>query len=467
MPQPGQSRRPRLTLQTAPTRGSGVQSRRSYANVDIKSPTALNTLSNVYATAIERSTPTQSTPLTAIKLHQPLKLRTDPETLRSHQKIIQTSFTTRPDTPLSDNPMSPAQKIEIVYPSTMTPTPPMSAEIVDSECRMFTFPSMEIDRRVVPPSPVSTRGRVSYPGLGPMVAAPYSHNRSLHSILRNSPLQPSSAKSPISSRRKSVRLQEKASRRVGYGSPLTQTITTEKYIKSHIDLLAEDASPYTPSPMPEDSDRMLDLNMAYSGDETKDGGQTPGPFEEMRRRMTSLATETPVLSPKSDGVQKRKRKDKRRKWVWTIGKDDEESGSGATTTLPAAAGEAVTSRTTSAIALEPVQADRAETPEPLTAIKTRAEWAASASHLTIETDGDCMDVDTPQTSNPQTDKAATLNSVELDLKLPATAHQLASPEMTPPKRQRLDSADPANSDAGSRRDTPIPPDCIEGSEGTS
>ncbi|KAI1296303.1 hypothetical protein F5Y03DRAFT_294877 [Xylaria venustula] len=443
MSQPGQSRRPRLTLQTKPTHGSGVQSRRTYANLDIKSPTALNTLSNLYTTAIERSTPTQSTPLTAIRLHPPLKLRTDPDTLRSHQRDS-TSFDSRPDTPLSDNPISPTRKTEIVYPSTMTPTPPLSAETVDPERKMFIFPSMAIDPHVMPLSPTLARGRASYTSFGPIPAAPYSHNRSLHSILRNSPLQPISAKSPSSSRRKSVRLQEKASRRVGYGSPLTQTITTEKYIKSHIDLLVEEASPYTPTPIPEDSDRIIDLAMAYSGDETKDGGQTPGPFEEMRRRMTGLATETPVASPRPDGIQKRKRKEKRRKWVWTIGREDEESESGAIASLRAAAGEASTPKAAYAMPSGLVQIDRARTPESLTSIHSNAEQSGPASDLATELGGDSMDVDASEMNSSRSSKA--------------TTHDLPSPETTPAKRQRFDPAEPTSPSIGNRQDTPVPLD---------
>ncbi|KAI0973005.1 hypothetical protein F4678DRAFT_427579 [Xylaria arbuscula] len=453
MSQPGQSRRPRLTLQTKPTHRSGVQSRRTYTNLDIKSPTALNTLSNLYTTAIERSTPTQSTPLTAIRVHPPLKLRTDVDTLRSHQKVP-TSSNPRPDTPLSDNPISPARKTDITYPSTMTmtmtPTPPLSAETVDPERKVFIFPSMAIDPHVMPLSPTLARGRVSYNSLGPIPAAPYSHNRSLHSILRNSPLQPMSAKSPSSSRRKSVRLQEKASRRVGYGSPLTQTITTEKYIKSHIDLLVEEASPYTPTPIPEDSDRMIDLAMAYSGDETKDGGQTPGPFEEMRRRMTGLATETPIVSPRPDGIHKRKRKEKRRKWVWTIGKEDEESEGGAIAALRAAAGEASTPRAAYAIASEPVQIGRAVTPESLTPIQSSAERTEPAPHLTTTMGGDFMDVDALETNSSRLSKT--------------TTHDLPSPEMTPAKRQRFDTADPTSPSTGNRQDTPVPPDLTGSSE---
>ncbi|KAK5631378.1 hypothetical protein RRF57_007092 [Xylaria bambusicola] len=452
MSQPAQSRRPRLTLQTKPIHGSGVKSRHAYANVDIKSPTALNTLSNVYATAIERSTPTQTTPLTAVKLRQPLKLKTDRDTLWSHQQRVRVSSAPRPDTPLSENTTSPLQKMEVVYPSTMTPTPPLSAEPVESGRRVFTFPSMEIDRHAVPPSPGLPRRANTTLGFGPIAAAPYSHNISLHSILRNSPLQPFSAKSPSATRRMSVRLQERASRRVGYESPLTRIITTEKYTKSHIDLLAEEASPYTPSPRPEDSDRIIDITMAYPGDETKDGGQTPGPFEEMRRRMTSLATETPVRSPRSgsDGVHKRKRKEKRRKWVWTIGREDEESESGAIAAV-GATGEASASGATGAALPVPVRISRSETPEPVTAINTSAEWAEPISATMTETEADYMDVDIAETGSLHPSEI-TPHGVDLDIETLMTTHDLASPEMVPAKRQRLDHG------------VPIPPTPIESSE---
>jgi len=58
------------------------------------------------------------------------------------------------------------------------------------------------------------------------------------------------------------------------------------------------------------------MTMQYTGDETRDGGQTPGPFEEMRRRMAESGLETP-------GARKRRRKDKKRKWRWTIGNGED------------------------------------------------------------------------------------------------------------------------------------------------
>ena len=137
-----------------------------------------------------------------------------------------------------------------------------------------------------------------------------------------------------------------------YNSPLTQTITTNLYTKSHIDLLCEEASPFsspmTTTPTGSDADTVLDLTLAYSGNETRDGGTTPGPFEEMRRRMAGLGTSSAssassstVTTPISPGgIRKRKqpKKDKKRRWVWTLGQDDEDEAalSGAMAALKAA-----------------------------------------------------------------------------------------------------------------------------------
>ncbi|KAI0602226.1 hypothetical protein F4775DRAFT_536119 [Biscogniauxia sp. FL1348] len=434
----GPSRRPRLSLQTKPNPGPNTRSSRSsLANVNPRSPTAFNTLSNVYVTAIERSTPIQSTPLTAINLHQPLRLQTDPESLKGHQQRVQTPFTaTLPDTPLSANPRSPAQHMDIIFPSTMTATPPMSA---GSEPKMFTFASSDTRKPAISPSPSQNYRRMANATL---MKAPYSHNRSLHSILRNSPLPPPSSKSPISPRRQSLRLQEKAARRVGYESPLTQTITTEKYTKSHIELLAEDASPYTPSPVAEDDpDTMLDLAIAggYAGEQqqeeettttttTRDGGQTPGPFEEMRRRMAGLRAGTPVLlSPRPEGIRKRRRREKKRKWVWTIGQEEEDENENSDALRTASAAE--------------VSTPRAAAPEPLTAVQVSVE----------------ADVEMSDTGSVVPGVAIVLQcsgTMDLDQKTPTVR--------TAPDILRLASVDPADSgsdpDTGKRRDTPIPPD---------
>ncbi|KAI1325921.1 hypothetical protein F5Y16DRAFT_253037 [Xylariaceae sp. FL0255] len=488
---PEPSRRPRLSLQTKSVHNSSGRTRHALANANPRSPTAFNTLSNVYVTAIERSTPTQSTPLTAFKVTQPLKLQTDANTLQIHQQRVQTPFTaTLPDTPLSANPMSPAQQMDIIFPSTMTATPPLSAGPVESsERRVFNFAS-EAFRQIIPTSPAQARRRVTYAsssigGANSRGApgAPYSHNRGLHSILRNSPLPPSSAKSPSSPRRQSLRLQEKAARRVGYESPLTQTITTELYTKSHIDLLAEEASPYTPFPIVEDSEMVLDLAMAYSGNETRDGGMTPGPFEEMRRRMTKLATETPIHSPRPDGMRKRKRKEKKRKWVWTIGQDDEENDGVPTSAL----GESTPRATRPSLIAQKVEEvvkkaiTKATTPEPLTAVPLTAVQISVEpieSESEMPTTDDRMDFEMSDTASLLSSRATTPFSVDLDMKTPTVAAPsgqnstgvrrgstgptyLRHSSTSPPKKQRLGSVDLINPDTGSRRDTPIPPDLVE------
>ncbi|KAI0161342.1 hypothetical protein GGR57DRAFT_354118 [Xylariaceae sp. FL1272] len=459
-----QKARPRLSLQTKTMGGSSGRTRNALAHADPRSPTAFNTLSNVYVTAIERSTPIQSTPLTAINLMHTLKLQTNPEALQIHQQRIQTPFTaTLPDTPLSANPISPAQQMDIIFPSTMTATPPLSAGPNDStERKVFNFGLVDTRHQTHPSSPAQARRRVTYAPSGTGARAPYSHNRSLHSILRNSPLPPASARSPSSPRRQSLRLQEKAARRVGYESPLTQTITTERYTKSHIDLLVEEASPYTPSPTIEDSDMALDLAMAYSGDETRDGGMTPGPFEEMRRRMAKVATETPVHSPRPDGIRKRKRKEKKRKWVWTIGQEGEEGEGTAMAAIRAAGGEA-TPRATCALTPARQQMIKATTPEPLTAIQISVEQTESESDLSV--DKDQMDYEMSDTSSLLSSRATTPYSVDLDMKTPTvpvpTNLGTASVQSTPPKRQRFGSIDLINPETGSRRDTPIPPDLVD------
>lgn len=124
-----------------------------------------------------------------------------------------------------------------------------------------------------------------------------------------------------------MRLANRASKKVGYNDPLTQTITTNKYVKSHIDLLSED-SPYSATDPDLAAEKPelepLDVTMGYTGDETRDGGQTPGPFEEMRRRMAESDLETP-------GTRKRKRREKKRKWEWTISTTERDDGDGEET----------------------------------------------------------------------------------------------------------------------------------------
>ncbi|KAK0705224.1 hypothetical protein B0H67DRAFT_470598, partial [Lasiosphaeris hirsuta] len=325
-------KRPRLSLQikaiaSGPT---GRTSRTLAAAVDVKSPTAFNTLSNVYATAVDRSTPVQDKPpMTVLSGGKPsLRLQTQDSGSTKDRRAHTPYLGPYLDTPLTAQPMSPAATMatrEVCFPSSMTATPPMSAQ-EQKGSQVFTFETSAVSTPTHASrslhTPHSARRRTTMPVN--LAGLPYTHPRSLRSILRNSPLPPLSTRSPESPRRQSVRLQEKAARRVAYNSPLCQTITTSKYVKSHIDLLTDDSTPTTPSA---DNEDVLDQTMAYTGNETRDGGQTPGPFEEMRRRMAGLNASTPVaLTPAANGgIRKRgKKKEKKRRWVWTIGQEDEE-----------------------------------------------------------------------------------------------------------------------------------------------
>lgn len=295
-------------------------------------------MSNIYVTAIERSSAIQSEPITAINTLQNFSLQSPIEKSDSKPRVVTPYVPTYPETPLTAQPVSP-QQVNYVFPSTMTATPPLSAGAVDNTSKVFTFSSADISsprtsRTVESPiddrTPLRRRALYSFSRYDSQL--PYTHPRSLHSILRNSPLPPRTAIPPPSPRRQSLRLQEKAAKKVEYDSPLEEEITTSKYIRSHIDLLSEDASPLSPayihSAVAREPDTVLDMALAFTANEIQDGGQTPGPFEEMRRRMAGLGAGSPMSPDASTINRKRKRTEKKRHWVWTIGQEEDEEDVG-------------------------------------------------------------------------------------------------------------------------------------------
>jgi hypothetical protein len=317
-------KRPRLSLQirtpsTAQTFGKSSTALK--ADIDPTSPTAFNTLSNAYAAAIENSSPRTARPLTnldskAAPSGRPTLLRLETKLATGDGYVLPSQRTQTPGPFTITYPDTPSSAISSLTPITahpnkksMTPctfTPPLSASSTDSSQPRFTFTANTAPRGSVS-SPRTQRRRAT---IGSQYQiAPYTHPRSLHSILRNSPLPPRSTVTPSTPSRMSMRLANRAEKKVGYNDPLTQTITTNKYVKSHIDLLTDD-SPYSATDPESAISDILDLTMAYTGNETRDGGQTPGPFEEMRRRMAESELETPA-------PRKRKR-EKKRKWEWTI-----------------------------------------------------------------------------------------------------------------------------------------------------
>ena len=333
-------KRPRLSLQIIPpaTQTLGKSSTALRADINPTSPTAFNTLSNAYAAAVEDSSSRTTRPVSAFALKpRPTPLRLETKILTRDAEYIHPSQRTQTPGPFSITypnisssafpDLTPANAhpetklAASASESSCTFTPPQSAE---STARVFTFDvNTNTGTPISPRTPRTPRQRATI--RTQVQAAPYTHPRSLRSILRNSQLPPRSTTTLATPTRMSMRLINRANKKVGYHDPLTQTITTNKYVKSHIDLLSED-SPYSATDPEKERLGTLDLAMAYTGDETRDGGQTPGPFEEMRRRMAESDLETP-------GSRKRKRGEKKRKWEWTITSPDsegEEDGPGRT-----------------------------------------------------------------------------------------------------------------------------------------
>lgn len=307
-------KRPRLSLQidTPSTAQSfGKSSTALKAGIDPTSPTALNTLSNAYVPAVD--TPSTAKPLPSTKSNpfsKPISLRLETQSVYSYIPPSQRTNTpgpfaiSYPDTPISV--ITPHLDLSSLA-TAHTFTPPLSASSTDLSQPKFTFAANVTDNKDIA-SPRTLRRRAT---IGSQYqAAPYTHPRSLHSILRNSPLPPRSTITPGTPTRMSARIASRSAKKVGYNDPLTQTIITNKYVKSHIDLLAED-SPYSATDPESAVSDTLDATMAYTGDETRDGGQTPGPFEEMRRRMADSDLSSPTQ-------RKRKPREKKRKWEWTI-----------------------------------------------------------------------------------------------------------------------------------------------------
>ncbi|QSZ33290.1 hypothetical protein DSL72_002878 [Monilinia vaccinii-corymbosi] len=331
-------KRPKLSLQIKTlsipqTFGKSATALKS--DINPSSPTALNTLSNAYATAIENTLPQTPRPRSfaakpSLRI-QPVPSR--PQTTRLHTNTSAGDGYTHPsertttpglfaisypDTPSSAQPnLNPTSAHPKDTSSTFTFTPPHSAGASDP--KMYNFSSHASNSA----SPRSMRR-----------LTPYTHPKSLRSILRNSPLPPPSAVAPATphiASRFAVKLASKGPKRVEYDDPLTQTITTNTYVKSHIDLLAEDSPHSATDPELAHLDA-LDTTMRYTGEDeaTRDGGQTPGPFEDMRRRMAESGLETP-------GSRKRRRKDKKRKWRWTIGEGEGEGEDGDAHVAPTTA----------------------------------------------------------------------------------------------------------------------------------
>ncbi|KAJ4122167.1 hypothetical protein NW765_004998 [Fusarium oxysporum] len=427
-------KKPRLSLQIKTACSPATRSSRSYA-VDPKDPTAFNTLSNVYVTTIERATPSQHEPITAINTFQAFSLTTPVERQDPKHRVVTPYVASYPETPSSDTAPSPHPGLEINYPSTMTATPPSRNDSLQPEKRALARPQTLAELTL---------------------QAPYTHPRSLHSILRNSPLPPPTAIPPPSPRRQSRRLQDRANRRVCYNNPLTQEIVTNKYTKSHIDLLVEEASPHSPPCVPPQPQSAIDLALAFTPNEIQDGGQTPGPFEDMRRRMTGLAASGTPLSPSGPkGISKRKKKEKKRRWVWTIGQEDDGDDENIGGSIAALRAEAAKAKDVEEIKT-PVTAIKAPLITFLTAPTPNTDNFESLNGILKENN----DVEMSDTSScltvPEGPQHMT-GEMDLDIKTPI-ARQDEESQVIPMLPENTLSR--LGSSPGLKRDSPVPPDML-------
>ena len=337
--------------------------------------------------------------------------------------------------------------MDVVYPSTMTATPPLSGTRDPAESKVFTFAPAHGRGQNEPASSHESRKAnlrvATYRATSASLQLPYTQPQVLHSILRNSPLPPRTAIPPPSPRRQSKRLQEKAARRVGYDSPLEQEIVTNKYTKSHIDLLTEEASPNSASPTANTSEDALELALAFTPNELRDGGQTPGPFEETRRRVAGAGPGSPS-SPA--GVRKRKRREKKRRWVWTIGQDAEDDGEEV--------GGAVAALRAEDARAKQAGEDKLAEPTSSNPHNSYTELPTPSIESSDSAWSEPQDVEMTDCSSVVSEDRLSLapSEPELDLKTPTAPRGQQQP---PP--QTRDTPIPELS-SESRRDTPVPPD---------
>ncbi|KFZ11585.1 hypothetical protein V502_07490, partial [Pseudogymnoascus sp. VKM F-4520 (FW-2644)] len=264
-------KRPRLSLQIKTPSAPVTLNKSSTAlkaDIDPSSPTAFNTLSNAYAAAISLASPLpiSAAPTTATSFSantaRPKSLRlvtsATPQTaiLPSHRIQTPGPFTVvYPDTPTTfsqaPTPVTAHPDVSLQAPFTFTPpqsahpSSPSSTSSTGTSTTTATTTTATTSRlrranvsitttlgpSPFPSSPRTPRRRATT-GSSTPYKAPYTHPRSLRSILRNSPLPARTAGA--------VATAEKGGRRVGYDNPLTQTITTELYVRSHVELLGEE-----------------------------------------------------------------------------------------------------------------------------------------------------------------------------------------------------------------------------------
>lgn len=231
---------------------------------------------------------------------------------------------------------------------------------------------------------------------------------------------------------------------------------TNKYTKSHIDLLVEEASPHSPPCVPPQPQSAIDLALAFTPNEIQDGGQTPGPFEDMRRRMTGLAASGTPLSPSGPkGISKRKKREKKRRWVWTIGQEDDGDDENIGGSIAALRAEAAKAKDVEEIKT-PVTAIKAPLITFLTVPTPKTDKFQGLSGV-LKEDNDVEMSDTSSCLSVSEGSQHMAGEMDLDLKTPIARQDeesqviLMLPENT---LSRLGSS------PGLKRDSPVPPDML-------
>ena len=231
---------------------------------------------------------------------------------------------------------------------------------------------------------------------------------------------------------------------MAYNSPIEQTITTKWYPSPRP---GDEASPLSPFAVVQDTDASLGPAITFMDEETRDGGQTPGPFEDMRRRMASLAASSPLSPTGSGGIRKnKKRREKKRRWVWTIGQDEGEEDNDEVGGAVAAARAA--------------RVKAASEPPPLLVVAPAQTPMEDLPTPSVESFDDNLDVPMLESSDTvEVERGLTPGEMEVDAVTPTSARRTGDEEDAA-RNDRLGAEGLFNEETGSRRDTPVPPDMM-------
>jgi len=201
------------------------------------------------------------------------------------------------------------------------------------------------------------------------------------------------------------------------------------------------------------------------GGETRDGGMTPGPLEDMRRKMAGLGTSSPLTA--SAGIRKRKRKEKRRHWTWTINQDDDpdEEVGGAIAALRAAEAAAKAKNATPTTPQRSVASATHSSvyPQPTIYVSDSTPSLCSQEDSGPERE-DIEMSDSSSFLSANSSRSVTPHEMELDELTPLVQSSQSGFSVTRATRAaslaRSEASEADEDRSGERKDTPIPPDLV-------